>query len=310
LDEIQRKPDIFPLIRSLVDEWGGNGHFLVLGSSSGKLMKQSSESLAGRISYHYLSPFLYNEVSSIISLEEYIVRGGFPRSVLTGTINDSLEWRHDFITTFLERDLLQWRIFNPVIMRRLWQMLAHYNGQTINFSALGNSLGVSNMTIRNYIDLLEGTFMVDVLPPHYSNLKKRMVKTPRIYISDSGITLALLGIQTIDQLAGHPAVGAVWEQIVLNHLKVKFPRASFTYYRSTGGAEIDIALSYKGKQIAVECKISRAPALKKSNFQAIEDLNPVLTFVAAPVLKGWSAGQGIEVVGLTELLIKTEEILN
>lgn len=302
IDEIQRKPEIFPLIRSLADEWGGNSHFLVLGSSSQELLKQSSESLAGRISYIYLSPFQYDEVFRQLTLESYFTRGGFPRSALADSDEISITWRNDFITTFLERDLLQWSGFNAVVMRRLWQMLAHNNGQTINYSSLGNSLGVSNVTISNYIDLLQGTFMLEVLPPWYSNLKKRLVKAHKIYISDPGITTALLGLETFDQLAGHPALGAVWEQIVLSQLKSRFRQAEFAFYRSAGGAEIDIVMSLKGFVIAIECKATRSPSLTKGNYSAIADVKPLKTLVVSPVEKGWPMAPAVQVVNLSELV--------
>ena len=309
IDEIQRKPEIFPLIRSLVDAWNGNGHFLVLGSSSKDLQKQSSESLAGRISYQSLSPFRLNEISHLISLDNYLLKGGFPRSVLAASEQDSMNWRNDFITTFLERDLLQWSGFYPAVMRRLWQMLAHYNGQTANYAAFGNSLNVSNVTIRNYIDLLEGTFMLDVLPPYFSNVKKRLIKSPRIYIADPGITAALLGLDTFNQLVAHPALGAIWEQTVLSHLKSGFPDAGFAFYRSAGGAEMDIVMSYKGKTLAFECKSSRSPALTKGNWSAIEDIKPVVTFIVAPVESGWPVSSGTEVVGLLQLRSRLQSII-
>jgi len=208
IDEIQRKPELFPLLRSLVDEWDRSGCFLILGSASRDLLMQSSESLAGRIIYKQLTPFLWAEVSDI-SIESYFERGGFPRSLLAVNDRVSFDWRESFIVTFLERDLLQWVNFTPATMRRLWQMLAHVNGQTVNYSSLGNSLGVSNQTVKNYIDLLKSTFMVDVVEPHISNLGKRLVKASKVYISDSGIVGALLGIRSFTDLAGHPAFGKV-----------------------------------------------------------------------------------------------------
>ncbi len=152
IDEIQRKPDLFPIIRSLVDDWGGKGHFIILGSASQDLLKQSSETLAGRISYHRLTPFTLFEITKDYSIDDYLVKGGFPGSLLTTSMKISMRWRENFITTFIERDLLQWSGISPQTMRRLWQMLAHINGQILNYSALGNSLGVSNTTIKNYID--------------------------------------------------------------------------------------------------------------------------------------------------------------
>ena len=215
IDEIQRKPELFPLIRSLTDEWNTPASFLILGSASRELLKQSSETLAGRISYKRLTPFLWKECSSTISVEKYFTRGGFPRSLLAADEQTSFQWREDFISTFLERDLIQWRNFTPVTMRRLWQMLAHVNGQTVDYTTLANSLGISATTVKNYIDLLQGALMVDVIPPYISNLGKRLVKAPKVYISDSGITAALLGLHSFEEMSGHPSFGAIWEQIVL-----------------------------------------------------------------------------------------------
>lgn len=301
MDEIQRKPELFPLIRSLTDEWQGVGHFLILGSSSRELLKQSSESLAGRVSYLHLSPFIFEEIASKLSLEEYLVRGGFPRSTLSDSSILSHTWLNDFISTFLERDLLQYSGFAPLVMRRLWQMMAHNNGQTVNYSALGNSLGVSNVTIKNYLDLLEGTFMIDVLQPWHVNLKKRIVKAPKIYISDAGITAALLGLSDFNQLAGHIALGAVWEQVVLSQLKNSFPFAAYSFYRTAGGAEIDIVMEYKGIRFAIECKISKSPQLTKGNYSALTDVQPMQSFIVAPVREGWPVNNNQDVVNLSEL---------
>lgn len=193
IDEIQRQPELFPLIRSLVDEWDRPGCFLILGSASRDLLKQNSESLAGRISYKRLSPFIWNELDDReFTIEKHLASGGFPRSFLAGSDEISFEWRESFITTFLERDLLMWSGSTPVTMRRLWQMLAHLNGQMVNYSSLAASLGVSSTTVKSYIDLLAATYMVDVVPPYISNLGKRLVKSPKVYIADSGIAAALL----------------------------------------------------------------------------------------------------------------------
>lgn len=310
IDEVQRRPDLFPLIRSLVDQWNGTGHFLILGSSSRELLKQSSESLAGRVSYIYLTPFTPEEISSRLPLEEYLIRGGFPRSVLAANVSNSHAWLNDFITTFLERDLLQWAGFTPVVMRRLWQMLAYNNGQTVNYSAIGNSLGVSNVTIKNYLDLLQGTFMIEILQPWYSNLKKRIIKAPKVYISDPGITAALLGLTSFGQLSGHPVLGAVWEQVVLSWLKAGFPRASFSFYRTAGGAETDIVMEYQGKRFAIECKASQSPALTKGNHIAISDINPLHTFIAAPVNESWPVNATMEVTNISGLKSRLDNLCN
>jgi len=307
IDEIQRKPDIFPLIRSLVDEWGTNASFLILGSASRDFLKQSSESLAGRIVYKKLSPFLWEELDVDYSFEQYFSRGAFPRSFLALDDEMSFEWRESFISTFLERDLLQWRGFTPITMRRLWQMLAHHNGQTVDYSTLAKSLGISSVTVKNYIDLLEGTFMVDVVPSYISNLGKRLVKSPKVYISDSGITAALLGLRNYNEMLGHPSYGSLWEQIVLSNLKGMFPEASFYFYRTSNGAEVDFVMEWRNTIFAIECKSSSSPSLSKGNYNAFEDIAPKNMFVVAAVNSGWPVKPGIDVVNLKELKTKIIE---
>jgi len=302
IDEIQRRPELFPCIRSLTDEWGKNGSFLILGSASRDLLKQSSETLAGRIAYKQLSPFLWSELNGVCTIERYFESGGFPRSLLAKNSDISLEWRENFISSFLERDLIQWANFTPSAMRRLWQMLAHLNGQTVNYSHLGNALAVSNQTVKNYIDLLSGTYMVDIVLPYISNLGKRLVKAPKVYISDSGIAGALLGIKGFPNLLGHVAFGAIWEQIVLSNIKGNFPSAEIFYYRSSSGAEIDFVVKLNGKIFAVECKASFTSTLSKGNFFAIEDISPERTFVVSPSEDNWSIKKGIDAVSISGLI--------
>ena len=307
IDEVQRKPKLFALIRSLVDEWGTNCSFLILGSASRDLMQQSSESLAGRISYKRLTPFLWNELEGKYPIEKYFSQGSFPRSILANDAETSYEWRENFISTFLERDLILWRGFTPTTMRRLWQMLAHINGQTVDYTTLSKSLGVSSVTVKNYIDLLESTFMVEVIPSYISNLKKRLVKSPKVYISDSGITATLLGLRNFEEISGHPSFGAIWEQIVLSNLKGLFPDAVFYFYRTSNGAEIDFVMHLKNIVFAIECKSTYFPTLSKGNYNAIEDIKPNFVFVVSPIKKGWQMKQGIELVSLNELELKIRE---
>lgn len=309
LDEIQRKPELFTLIRSLVDEWGGNGHFLVLGPASRDLIKQSSERLAGRITYRQLSPFLWDELLGNCDMEDYLVRGGFPRSILASDNKVSYEWREDFILTFLERDLLMWSGFSSATMRKLWQMLAHINGQIINYATLGSSLGVSHTTARNYVELLSSTFMVHLLPPFFANIGKRLVKSPKIYLTDTGIANTLLGIVNFEQLAGHPSIGAAWEALVLSNLMACFPRFNFYFYRTGHGAEIDIIVESNKGIVAVECKAGLSPKLSKGTFTAINDLKPKIMLVICPVKKGWPMKPGIEITSLGESINKIGKIL-
>lgn len=302
IDEIQRKPELFPLIRSLVDEWNKPACFLILSSASRDLLKQSSESLAGRICYKRLTPFLINELNDVVTLEQYYVQGAFPRSILASSAKMSMEWRKSFIQTFLERDLLFWSGFTPTTMRRLWQMLAHVNGQMLNNSTLASSLGVSSVTVKNYIDLLEGTFMIEIVQPYISNLGKRLVKSPKVYIADSGITSALLNLNDFNQLSGHPAFGSLWEQIVLTNLKGNFSDAEIYFYRTSHGAECDFVMKWNNMIFAIECKSSFSPTLTKGNHNAFADILAFKNFVVIPNANGWSMSNNIEVVSLVGLL--------
>lgn len=302
LDEIQRKPEIFPLLRSLIDQGKRKGMYLILGSASRELIRQSSESLAGRISFKRLTPFLWQEIEQITTLETYLSRGGFPPSLLTPDDAVSFEWRENFISTFLERDLLQFAGFAPPTMRRLWKMLAHTNGQTVNLSSLGSSLGVSHTTIRNYIDLLEATFMLIQLAPYGGNTKKRLVKSPKIYLSDAGIATALLYLKTFEAAAGHPIFGSLWETAVLSNLVGHFPHLEYSFYRTNHGAEIDLVVSNGDTTIAIECKATLSPKLSAGNFSALKDIKPNACLVAAPVNESYPLKKDIDVVSLPELI--------
>jgi uncharacterized protein len=302
IDEVQRKPDLFQVIRSMVDEWGENSKFLLLGSASRDLLNQSSETLAGRIAYLTLTPFQWSELPDNKSMHFYFSAGGFPKSILAGNERESFEWRENFITTFLERDLKQWAGFSAMSMRRLWQMLAHYNGQTVNYSAIGNSLGLSHVTIKHYIDLLQDTFMIYTLPPYVSNTGKRMVKAPKVYIADSGITAALLGLLNFEQMTGHPNFGSFWEQITISQLKAIYPDASFFHYRTSNGAEIDVVMKLRNKIIAIECKATMAPVLSKGNYLALEDIQPDFAFISAMVKESWDLKDKMKVVPLDDLI--------
>ena len=300
IDEVQRRPELFPLLRSLCDEWGDNGHFLVLGSASRDLLRQSSESLAGRIAYFRLTPFLFSELEGA-DWTQCLWRGGFPRAYLARSDRSAQNWLESFITTFLERDLSYWREFVPETMRRLWRMLAHENGQTVNFSRLASSLGVSDMTVRRYIDLLKETFMVDVVPPFETNLKKRLVKSPKVYLADTGVTCALLGISSFDEAYNHPAFGALWEQMVLQNIRGLFPGADVSFFRTADGTEMDFVVAMRGKTVAIECKAGSAPSIGKGTYCAIDAIRPDRAYVVAPVYEPYSPNEKLSVVRLDDL---------
>ncbi len=307
LDEVQRAPDIFPVLRGILDETGRNGQLLVLGSASPNLLRQSSETLAGRISYLELAPFSLPEIGEVTRsavLRRVWTRGGFPRSYLARSDVASLAWREDFIRTFLERDIPQMGIRLPAqTLRRFWMMCAHSHGQLLNSSQLGQSLGLSHTTVRSYVDLLEQTFLLRVLPPFEANLKKRLVRSPKIYLRDSGLLHALLGLPSASALLGHPVYGASWEGLVIEHVLAVLGRGwRAGFYRTSAGAELDLVLEMGRERIVVECKASSAPAVSRGFWTALEDLHIRKAFVAAPVSQSWPIGKGVRVMPLHELL--------
>jgi predicted AAA+ superfamily ATPase len=283
LDEIQRMPGLFPLIRALVDESPRRGRFLVLGSASPSLARQSAESLAGRLDYHELTPFTLPETAGEESdYGNLWTRGGYPRSYLAESADASLRWRLAFIQTHLERDLPALGVRVPATMlRRFWQMLAHAHGQLWNASKMAASLGVTPPTAQHYLDILQDTFMIRELRPYHVNLKKRLVKSPKIYLRDAGLVHALLGIRSYDDLLGHPAAGASWEGFVVEQIVSSMPPSwgSF-FYRTASGAEIDLVLEPRpGRLIAIEIKRSLHPKLDRGFWSARDDLQPQKSFV-------------------------------
>jgi predicted AAA+ superfamily ATPase len=301
LDEIQRAPELFSIIRSLADEWGSKGSFLILGSASRDMLRQSSESLAGRIAYHRLTPFLVKEVNSFTVLPDLLTRGAFPASLLAIDSKVSMQWRQNFIQTFLERDLLQWTGASPESIRRLWRMLAHVNGQTANYSRLASSLGISDKTVRTYLDLLASTYMVMVIEPHHSNLGKRLIKAPKVYVADPGITAALLNLESYDDLLGSPVFGSVWEQLVLQEIIGLCADAEITYYRTASGSEVDFVVKLRNKLFAIECKASSNPVLSGKTHNALADIAPEHTFVIAQVDEPYPLSEDIDVIGISDI---------
>jgi hypothetical protein len=286
IDEIQRMPTLFPVIRALVDQHLRNGRFLILGSASPDLLRQASESLAGRIIYHELAPLSISEVeSSENAIKKLWVRGGYPRSYLGDDENISYRWREAFIKTYLEKDIPQLGIRIPAIqLGRFWTMLAHLHGKIWNASQIANSLGVSPPTARQYLDILSDSFLVRELLPYHSNIKKRLVKSPKIYLRDSGILHALLNISSLDILQAHPLVGNSWEGFVIEQVLEILP-ASWPkfFYRTSAGAEIDlITISPLNKHFAIEIKYSLHPKLPVGFWNAFEDLSCEKGFVVYP----------------------------
>ncbi|MEI6078777.1 MAG: ATP-binding protein [Verrucomicrobiota bacterium] len=307
LDEIQRVPELFPVLRAVLDAGQRNGQVLVLGSASPELLRQSSESLAGRIGYLELTPFLLPEVlpakGNVGELRTHWRRGGYPRSYLAATDGDSIEWREEFIRTFLERDLSQLGVKVAAgTLHRFWQMTAHYHGELWNASKISQALGVSQPTVQSYVRTLEHAFMLRVLPPLEANLKKRLVKTPKVFLRDSGLLHALLRLETENDLLGHPVYGSSWEGYVIEQVLGGLTGWEAFFYRTSTGSECDLVLQRGRRRLAIECKASSAPELTPDFHRALEDLKPETTWVVAPVREAYPVGQGINVTPLPALL--------
>ncbi|MBS1115008.1 MAG: ATPase superfamily-like protein [Nitrospirae bacterium] len=298
IDEVQRRPDLFPVLRVLMDRTPLSARFLILGSASPELLRQTSESLAGRIETISMSGFSMSEVGHV-ALARHWLRGGFPPSYLARTESDSLAWRKNFIQTFLERDLPQWGIGTPsAALLRFWTMLAHYHGQTWNAAEPARSLGVSEPTVRRYLDILSGVFMVRQLLPWHANLKKRQIKAPKIYFRDTGLLHHLLGIRSDKELLGHPKCGSSWEGYVIEEtIKATEPDEAY-YWATHSGAEIDMVLIKNGRMLGVECKRMDAPRLTPSMRTALEDLKLEQIAVVYPGTKRYSLGERVAAVPL------------
>jgi len=313
LDEIQRVPELFAVMRSHIDKQQRPAQFLILGSASRDLIRQSSESLAGRISHLELTPFLFEEVSQELPgdpLRELWLRGGFPRSVLANNAPASFVWLEEFVRTFLERDIpaLGLRL-NIDAVSRLWQMCAHLHGSLLNASALGSSIGVSHHTIRSYLEILEKTFMLRILCPLEANLKKRLVKTPKIYLRDTGILHVLLDIQNHNDLLGHPVYGASWEGLVIEHVLATLPGVRPSFFRSRSGAEIDLIIEKGRHCIAIECKASSAPRGERGFWTALDDLCIKEAYIVAPVNTAYPIERGVFVTPMDKLLVHLKKSL-
>lgn len=309
LDEVQRVPELFPLLRSLVDESELNLRFLLLGSAAPDLLRQSSETLAGRIRYHHLTPFQWREVRHMATADQpaffmHWRRGGFPGSFLAATEAASFDWREQFSRTFLERDLpMHGGMAYSETIGRLWKMAAHVHGQLLNSSRLGESLGISHTTVRNYLGLLNATYMLRLLPPLRANLKKRLVKSPKLYFRDSGMLHALLELESHDDLMGHPSLGASWEGWGIEQVLTALPRWRASFYRDSNGQEIDLVTERGGRRIAFEFKVSLAPELSRGSLAALRMLNPEMTYVVCPMeTDAYDIASRIRVLGMNQLL--------
>lgn len=314
LDEVQLRPDLFPVLRALVDAQRTPGRFLILGSAAPALIQHSSETLAGRIEFLELASLNLAEItakedsndasSEVFAAQTLWSRGGFPDSYLARSDAASMRWREAFVRSYLERDIPQLGIrISAATLRRFWLMLAHYHGQLWNASALAGSLGVSAPSVRHYLDILESTFMVRVLQPYSANLGKRLVKSPKVYLRDSGLLHALLNLPDRDALLGHPVLGASWEGWVIEQILAQAPDGTRPYfYRTASGNELDLLLELPGGALrAIEIKHSAAPKVGKGFNEALDALKLEKGFVIAPVDAPYPLSQCAQVLPLSQL---------
>lgn len=316
LDEVQHAPQIFAALRPEIDADRRAGRFLLLGSASGELLRQTVESLAGRVSYLELTPLQVSELlpdpqpdpqpdaqAGLASVQNLWLRGGFPDSLLAPDDAASFQWRQDFASTFLQRDLPALGVRVPAeTLRRFWTMLAHLQGQMFNASQLGQALGgASHSTAARYLDALVDTLMVRRLPPHLGDvgkrLGKRLVKSPKIYVRDSGLLHALLGLASVRDLQGHPVAGASWEGFVIEQVAAALPpEAQLGFYRTAAGTELDLVVQHCGRQLGIEIKFSAAPKPLKGFWQALQDLQITQAVVVAPVQRRYPLAAGVDVL--------------
>lgn len=308
LDEVQRMPELFGILRGVIDQRRRmnqpSGQFLLLGSATGVLLQQSSESLAGRVAYVELPALQASEVfgnlASVAELNALWVRGGFPLSWLAASDADSMTWREVFITTYLEKDIpaLGPRI-PATTLRRLWTMLAHHQGELLDQSKLASALAISGQTVSRYIDLLCDLMLVRRLPAWHGNVGKRLIRSPKVYVRDSGLVHALLGLPHLDAVLGHPVAGSSWEGFVVEQLVNAAPNAQASFYRTSNGAEVDLVLTFRNQKIwVIEIKRSSAPTVSKGFHQAAADLGAVRKLLVAPVEQSYPMKESIEVVDL------------
>ena len=307
IDEIQHKPELFGLLRSLIDQDRRPGRFVILGSASPELLRQSSESLAGRISYVQLFPFIIEEIENNYKLEQIWFKGGFPPALLSSGIKTARQWLADFIKAYVERDLPSFGLgSSPQQTMRFWTMLAHLNGQLLNYSGIGRSLGLSSPTVKSYVDFFENSFLIKRLEPYSFNIKKRIVKSPRIYLSDTGILHRLLNISDFEHLQANPVIGNSWEAFVYNQINaVISPDVETCFYRTKDGSEIDLVFVKSLKAVAsAEIKFTSTPSLTAGNTRAINTLGTRLNFIITPHSEDYLLRPDVRICNILDFLSK------
>jgi predicted AAA+ superfamily ATPase len=302
IDEIQRSPELFPALRVLADRKPLPARFLVLGSAAPELLRQSSESLAGRVERVELGPFTLAECGAA-KMESRWLRGGFPRSFLARSAADSAAWREDFLSALIERDLPAYDTrLAPAMLRRLWTMFAHHHGQTANLSQIAAGLGIATATVRHHLDLLTGLFVARALSPWFENVGKRQVKSPRLYFRDSGLLHTLLGIDSMKALLSNPRCGASWEGLVIEEILARTPHQDAYWWSTHQGAEIDLVLFSRGKRFGVEIKRADAPVVTPSMRIAKETLGLARISVVTPGAKSYDLAKDMRVVAIDDLI--------
>ncbi len=308
IDEVQRQPALFETLRVLLDRPQHQGHFLLLGSASPEIVRGVSETLAGRVSFVDLSGFTLSEVPDGQALTLWR-RGGFPRSFLAKDEASSVLWREGFIRTFLERDLPQLGVRIPAeTLRRFWTMLAHYHGQVWNAAEFARALGKSESAGRRYLDLLTGAFMVRQLQPWHENLKKRQVKSPKVYVRDTGLLHTLLTLESQTQLEGHPKVGASWEGFIVEQLFAILSARNTYFWGTYGGAELDVLTMAGGKRFGFEVKYTDAPRTTRSLRIALQDLSLERAFIVYPGDESYALDENIEALAVADLPTRCAEL--
>lgn len=308
IDEVQTIPSLFAVLRSIIDEDRRNGRFILLGSASPQLVKGVSESLAGRIAYRELSPVSFIELPEKISRDKHWLRGGFPQPLLAKTDKAASEWMSSFVRSYVERDLgfLFGVELTSNIIRRVLSMLSHVNGNVWNAEMMARSLGITAPTVNRYIDFLEGAFLVHGLPAFYVNTRKRLVKSPKVYIRDSGLLHQLSDLPNMLSLKGHPVVGSSWEGYIVEQVKQLKPAGTdLYYYRTQAGAECDIVIAKGVHPVAcAEIKLNNAPAISKGNYQSFTDLKTKKNFVIVPDVDEYKTKEGIIICNMETFLTK------
>ncbi len=299
IDEVQRLPSLFPILRALVDRHRVSGRFILLGAASPELIRDTSESLSGRVAYLELPPLNWTEVKTVVDYQNHWLRGGFPESLLATSNDLSIEWRLNFIQSYLELDLpLLGLNADAMLIRRLWTMVAHLNGSLLNMEKLAGSLGITSPTVKKYLDFLESAYLIRRIQPYHFNIKKRLVKSPKIYVRDTGILHALLNVADMQQLFGHPVLGSSWESYIIQEISTRLPaRTEMYFYRTQDGTEADLILAPGGMpKILVELKFTSTPTLTRGFHIAKEDLGTLMNYVVCPVESDYLLSEDTRVV--------------